>query len=139
MVQFNVEKHNVVSTLFNVVNFNDDVHNVVSAMTYTTLFQRWFDVVRRRDVISTQKQRGTDVEMFAGVLPQTNLEPSYKLFGNSYAKYFFTGKEALLYLWQIKRNTKIVHCFIILFPRLELGCLIFLHSFFLFYCQTKTQ
>ena len=32
VVQFNVEKHNVVSTLFYVVNFNVDIHNVVLSL-----------------------------------------------------------------------------------------------------------
>ena len=31
------------------------------------LFQRWFDVVRRRDAIPTYIQRWTDVKMFAGI------------------------------------------------------------------------
>ena len=39
-------------------------------MRYTTLFQRWFDIVRRRDIISTQEQRWKNVEMFAGRLKE---------------------------------------------------------------------
>ena len=34
VVQFNVEKHNVVSTLFYVVNFNVNIHNVVSTLIW---------------------------------------------------------------------------------------------------------
>ena len=53
VVQFNVEKHNVVSTLFYVVNFSVDKHNVVSTLIWrcttspphfnlkTTLNRRW--------------------------------------------------------------------------------------------------
>ena len=52
VVKIDVENDNGVSTLSDVVQFNVEIH-VVSTLTYTTLFQRSFDVVRRRDVIST--------------------------------------------------------------------------------------
>ena len=37
-------------------------------LKYTTLFQHWFDVVPRRDILSTKRQRWNNVEMFAGFL-----------------------------------------------------------------------
>ena len=39
----------------------------ISTLRYITLFQPWFEVVWPRDVISTLKQRWTDIEMFAGI------------------------------------------------------------------------
>ena len=61
VVKIYVENDNVVSMLSNVVQINVEMDNldstlfnvVISTLTYTTLFQRWFDVVPRRDVIST--------------------------------------------------------------------------------------
>ena len=44
----------------------------ISTLTYTTMFQRWLDGVWRRDVIPTQKQRWTDVEMSAGYWSKMN-------------------------------------------------------------------
>ena len=37
----------------------------ISTFMYTTLFRRWFDIVRRRDVTSNWKQRWNNVEIFA--------------------------------------------------------------------------
>ena len=39
----------------------------MSTLKYTTLFQCWFDVVPRRDVASTKRQRWNNVEMIAGL------------------------------------------------------------------------
>ena len=57
-VQFNVEKHNVVSMLFCVVNFNVDIHNVVSTLN-------WRCATSRRHInLKTTLNR---LEMFAGI------------------------------------------------------------------------
>ena len=37
----------------------------MSTLKYTTSFQRWFDIVPRRDVASTKRQSWDNVEMFA--------------------------------------------------------------------------
>ena len=43
----------------------------ISTLKYTTLFQCWFDIVPRRDVASTKRQRWNNVEMFAGLVRST--------------------------------------------------------------------
>ena len=73
VVKLVVEK-NTVSTLPNVVNIYVEIGNIDcrlfnvahSTLTNTTLFQRWFDVVRSREVISTQQKCWNSLEMFAG-------------------------------------------------------------------------
>ena len=55
------------STLKNTALFQRCSTLQISTLTYTTMFQGWFDVVWPRNVISIQKQRETDVEMFAGI------------------------------------------------------------------------
>ena len=39
----------------------------IPILNHTTLFQLWFDVVPRRDVVLTKRQRWNNVEIFAGI------------------------------------------------------------------------
>ena len=75
-------------------------------MTYITLFQRWFDVVPRRIAISTQKQRWTDVEMFAGKslskFHSLNLRLWHRWVTKSYCKlgsHISGSMEEILLMW----------------------------------------
>ena len=52
----------------------------MSTLKYTTLFQCWFDVVPRRDVASTKRQRWNNVEMFPVANGEKLLTNFVKLF-----------------------------------------------------------
>ena len=79
VVKLDVEKGNVVSTLSNVAHINVEMYNVDETLfdvvnpkvRIRNVVSMWIGGFTRHDVISTKRQRRNNVEMFAGIRPET--------------------------------------------------------------------
>ena len=72
VMKLDVENNSIVLTLSNVININVKMliwrfsTLQISKLTYQTFFLCWFDIVRRRNVISHKQQHWNQVERFLG-------------------------------------------------------------------------